>query len=165
MRRDQGAGIGGARIQPDAEPGCAAVHIEAALIGSGRAPGLLRHNFCLKHVIGFDANLWKEVRLEVRATSRQVKAPIVATDRDPRMIDAARNLTDANSRSCEWRTADVTKLPFEAGTFSVALCQQGLQFFPDRELALREIERVLQPGGRIALTVWSEASALFGESS
>lgn len=88
-------------------------------------------------------------------------ARIVGVDLNEAMIDAARNLTDANSRSCEWRTADVTKLPFEDRTFSVAFCQQGLQFFSDRELALREIERVLQPGGRIALTVWSEASALF----
>ena len=88
-------------------------------------------------------------------------ARIVGVDLNEAMIDAARNLTDANSRSCEWHTADVTKLPFEDGTFSVAFCQQGLQFFPDRELALREIERVLRPGGRIALTVWSEASALF----
>jgi len=88
-------------------------------------------------------------------------ARIVGVDLNEGMIDAARNLTDANSRSCEWHTADVTKLPFEDGTFSVSLCQQGLQFFPDRKLALREIQRVLRPGGRIALTVWSEASALF----
>ena len=88
-------------------------------------------------------------------------ARIVGVDLNEAMIDAARNLTDASSRSCEWHTADVTKLPFEDGTFSVALCQQGLQFFPDRELALQEIERVLRPEGRIALTVWSEASALF----
>ena len=88
-------------------------------------------------------------------------ARIVGVDLNDGMIEAARNLTDANSRSCEWRTADVTKLPFEGDTFSVAFCQQGLQFFPDQGLALQEIERVLRPGGRIALTVWSEASALF----
>jgi ubiquinone/menaquinone biosynthesis C-methylase UbiE len=88
-------------------------------------------------------------------------ARIVGVDLNDGMIGAARNLTDKCSRSCEWRTADVTKLPFEDGTFSVAFCQQGLQFFPDQELALREIKRVLRPGGRIALTVWSEASDLF----
>lgn len=88
-------------------------------------------------------------------------ARIVGTDLNEGMIDAARNLTDENSRSCEWYTADVTKLPFEDGTFSVAFCQQGLQFFPDQELALQEIKRVLRPGGRIALTVWSEANDLF----
>jgi ubiquinone/menaquinone biosynthesis C-methylase UbiE len=88
-------------------------------------------------------------------------ARIVGVDLNEGMIGAARNLTDTCSRSCEWHTADVTKLPFEDGTFSVAFCQQGLQFFPDQELALREIKRVLQPDGRIALTVWSEANDLF----
>jgi len=34
------------------------------------------------------------------------------------------------------------------------LCQQGLQFFPDRPAALKEMARVLAPGGRLALCVW-----------
>jgi SAM-dependent methyltransferase len=33
-------------------------------------------------------------------------------------------------------------------------CQQGLQFFPDRLTALREMHRVLTPTGRIALATW-----------
>ena len=32
--------------------------------------------------------------------------------------------------------------------FDVVLCQQGVQFFPDRPAALREMRRVLVPGGR-----------------
>jgi SAM-dependent methyltransferase len=39
----------------------------------------------------------------------------------------------------------------------VVLCQQGLQFFPDRARALREMRRVLVRGGRLALSVWSSA--------
>jgi SAM-dependent methyltransferase len=37
----------------------------------------------------------------------------------------------------------------------VVLCQQGVQFFPDKALALREMRRVLDRGGRVALSVWS----------
>ena len=37
----------------------------------------------------------------------------------------------------------------------VVLCQQGLQFFPDKVLAMREMRRVLARGGRLALSVWS----------
>lgn len=37
----------------------------------------------------------------------------------------------------------------------VATCQQGLQFFPDRVGALREMRRALVPGGRLAIAVWS----------
>ena len=34
------------------------------------------------------------------------------------------------------------------------ICQQGLQYFPDRPAALREMTRVLVRGGRLALNVW-----------
>ncbi len=54
----------------------------------------------------------------------------------------------------DWREADVSALPFPDGSFDVALCQQGLQFFPDRLVALQEIRRILVPGGRIGLSVW-----------
>ena len=48
----------------------------------------------------------------------------------------------------------MTELPFDAGSFDVVLCQQGLQYFPDRPAAMKEMARVLAPGGRIALNVW-----------
>ena len=35
------------------------------------------------------------------------------------------------------------------------LCQQGLQFFPDKARAMREMRRVLARGGRLALSVWN----------
>lgn len=54
----------------------------------------------------------------------------------------------------EWHQGSVTELPFEADSFDVVLCQQGLQYFPDRAAAMREMARVLAPGGRIALNVW-----------
>ena len=45
-------------------------------------------------------------------------------------------------------------LPFANASFNVVLCQQGLQFFPDRLAALREMHRVLVPNGRRGLSVW-----------
>ena len=47
-----------------------------------------------------------------------------------------------------------TALPFVTSAFDVVVCQQGVQFFPDRLAALREMHRVLRPGGRVALVVW-----------
>jgi ubiquinone/menaquinone biosynthesis C-methylase UbiE len=46
------------------------------------------------------------------------------------------------------------ELPFADAAFDVVLCQLGLQFFPDRPLALREMRRVLAAGGRLALNVF-----------
>jgi ubiquinone/menaquinone biosynthesis C-methylase UbiE len=40
-------------------------------------------------------------------------------------------------------------LPFDEGAFNVVLCQLGLQFFPDKSLALHEMARVLMVGGRL----------------
>jgi ubiquinone/menaquinone biosynthesis C-methylase UbiE len=53
-----------------------------------------------------------------------------------------------------WFRGDVTGMPFSPGEFDTVLCQQGLQFFPDKAAALREMNRVLVPGGRLALSVW-----------
>ena len=47
-----------------------------------------------------------------------------------------------------------TELDLASGTVDVVLCQQGLQFFPDRGAAAAEMRRVLRPGGRVAAAVW-----------
>jgi len=57
----------------------------------------------------------------------------------------------------EWYCGDVSRMPFSPGEFDAVLCHQGLQFFPDKTAALREMARVLTPGGRLALGVWGRA--------
>jgi len=48
--------------------------------------------------------------------------------------------------------ADALAVPDEA--FDVAVCQQGLQFFPDRLAALVELRRAVRPGGVVGVAVW-----------
>ena len=86
---------------------------------------------------------------------------VVGVDLNEGMIEIARKLTKEDAPKCEWHAADVTSMPFDANSFTLAVCQQGLQFFPDEERALREIHRVLQTDGRIAVTVWAGASDFF----
>jgi ubiquinone/menaquinone biosynthesis C-methylase UbiE len=57
-----------------------------------------------------------------------------------------------------WELGDAMDMPFDDETFDVALCQAGLMFFPDRIGALREMRRVLRPGGRLAVQVWGAAA-------
>ena len=45
----------------------------------------------------------------------------------------------------EWKEGDALSIPFTDGSFDVVTCQLGLQFFPDRAKALREMKRVLVP--------------------
>lgn len=53
--------------------------------------------------------------------------------------------------------ADGEALPFAGASFDRVLCGLGLMFFPDERIALREIHRVLAPGGMLALSVWGHA--------
>jgi ubiquinone/menaquinone biosynthesis C-methylase UbiE len=54
----------------------------------------------------------------------------------------------------EWHACDAAALALPDGAFDVALCQWGLEFFAERPRGLREIARVLGPGGRLVLRVW-----------
>ncbi|MFE9677855.1 class I SAM-dependent methyltransferase [Streptomyces sp. NPDC006259] len=72
----------------------------------------------------------------------------VAVDRHPRLYP-----------DIEFTAAPADDLPYPDATFDVVLCQQGAQFFPDLDAALREAARVLRPGGRFAATVWSDLEA------
>lgn len=53
--------------------------------------------------------------------------------------------------------ADGEALPFANESFDCVLCGLGLMFFPDEQLALNEIKRVLRPDGTLALSVWGSA--------
>lgn len=54
----------------------------------------------------------------------------------------------------EWSRAAAEALPLPDCEFTAALCQFGLQFFVDRREAVREMLRVLRPGGRLTVAVW-----------
>lgn len=86
---------------------------------------------------------------------------VAGVDLNAGMIDVARELTKADASNFEWHVADVTAMPFDDRTFSLAICQQGLQFFPDEDAAFREMHRVLRPAGRIAITVWAGVNEFF----
>jgi SAM-dependent methyltransferase len=73
------------------------------------------------------------------------------------MISVARSLPGPDGAAIEWLERDALDLQFADGNFDVVLCQQGLQFFPDKAAALKEMRRVLERGGRLALSVWANA--------
>lgn len=63
----------------------------------------------------------------------------------------------------EVRQADVTELPFEGESFDGALLAEVLEHVEDDRAALRELVRVLRPGGVLALSVPADPS-LYGPS-
>lgn len=54
----------------------------------------------------------------------------------------------AKRPNLSFQQANAQTLPFDTENFDVVVCQQGLQFFPDKQVALSECFRVLRPGGR-----------------
>ena len=58
-------------------------------------------------------------------------------------------------RNVHFREMDAERLTFGGMMFDRVLCRFGLMLMPDAERALAEMHRVLQPGGRVAIAVWS----------
>ncbi len=81
---------------------------------------------------------------------------IVGIDLNAGMLDVARENTPATETLVEWHEGDICHLPFPDASFDIVMCQQGLQYIPDKLAALRDMRRVLVSGGRLAFTVWQE---------
>jgi ubiquinone/menaquinone biosynthesis C-methylase UbiE len=91
-----------------------------------------------------------------RLAAQQVQATgqVTGLDLNPGMLAVARTLPQPIGAPITWQEGSALALPFAEATFDAVLCQQGLQFFPEKPLAVREMHRVLKPGGRVALSVW-----------
>ena len=85
---------------------------------------------------------------------------VAGVDLNPGMLAVARATTPAGM-AIAWHQGSAEALPLAEGSADVALCQLGLQFFPDRAAAVGETERVLSPGGRLAVNVPGPTPPLF----
>ena len=79
-------------------------------------------------------------------------ATVQGVDIDAAMLSYAAMTVDDPRVS--WHESDAARLPFESHSVDRASCHQGLQFFPDRSAVLAETRRVLEPGGRLAVSTW-----------
>jgi ubiquinone/menaquinone biosynthesis C-methylase UbiE len=79
---------------------------------------------------------------------------IVGVDLNSKMLDVAREHAPTDGAQLDWRQGDAASLPCPDADFDIVLCQQGLQFFPDKVGALREMHRVLKREGLVAICVW-----------
>jgi demethylmenaquinone methyltransferase / 2-methoxy-6-polyprenyl-1,4-benzoquinol methylase len=74
-------------------------------------------------------------------------AEVVGVDFSPRMLERARR----KSPAIEWVQGDILALPFADGSFDTATVGFGIRNVADLEQGLRELRRVLRPGGRLAV--------------
>lgn len=81
---------------------------------------------------------------------------VIGIDLSEGMLAQARS--KASGLPVEFRTMDAEHLEFEDATFDAALCGFGVFFFPNIVGAVREIHRVLRPGGRLTFSTWTRQS-------
>jgi demethylmenaquinone methyltransferase / 2-methoxy-6-polyprenyl-1,4-benzoquinol methylase len=76
-------------------------------------------------------------------------AYVVGVDFSERMLERARR----KAPDLEWVQADVLALPFEDASFDVAVVGFGIRNVEDLDAGIRELRRVLRPGGRLGSAV------------
>jgi demethylmenaquinone methyltransferase/2-methoxy-6-polyprenyl-1,4-benzoquinol methylase len=72
---------------------------------------------------------------------------VVGVDFSERMLERARR----KAPELEWVQSDVLELPFEDASFDAVVVGFGVRNVDDLEAAIRELRRVLRPGGRLGI--------------
>jgi len=85
---------------------------------------------------------------------------VVLSDVAPEMTAiAARRAAALGLDDVVARALDLEAIDEPDTSYDVVLCREGLMLVPDPARALREIHRVLRPGGRVAVAVWGPREA------
>jgi ubiquinone/menaquinone biosynthesis C-methylase UbiE len=79
---------------------------------------------------------------------------VVGLDVNPAMLAVARNQPAPDGAPIQWREESALAMSLPDASFDLVLCQQGLQFFPNHAAGVREMRRMLKPGGRAAVACW-----------
>ncbi len=91
----------------------------------------------------------------VSITARRAGAVVTGLDLTPELLAVAReNAKIAGVDDIVWKEGDAEALPFRDSEFDVVLSQFAHIFAPRPDVAVKEMLRVLKPGGRIAFNTW-----------
>ena len=110
-------------------------------VGCGSAKLFIEHAGHVRYVAGLDAS-----DIQVEMARRNLAGRIAAGTAEIVLGDAA-------------------DLPWEDGRFSVIMSIDAMKFLPDPEGALREMHRVLRPGGRAVITMGDDSRARVGSAA
>jgi ubiquinone/menaquinone biosynthesis C-methylase UbiE len=84
---------------------------------------------------------------------------VFGIDPVPEMVEGARRATaHLGFQNAKFEVASADSLPLDADSFNAVVSRFGVMFFPSPVEGIREMLRVLKPGGRLALAVWSLAN-------
>jgi ubiquinone/menaquinone biosynthesis C-methylase UbiE len=132
------------------------------------APGYDRTNTPTQMWLGNEglrrAGLSKGARfLDVAAGSGALSIPaarlgahVLAVDQSPVMLDLLRSRARQEGLDIEIKAMDGHALELADNTFDMAASQFGVMLFPDMPKGIREMSRVVKPGGRVLMNVYGD---------
>ncbi|WP_024879502.1 class I SAM-dependent methyltransferase [Methylosinus sp. LW3] len=83
------------------------------------------------------------------------KGRVIAVDLAERLIALAASKAQSKGlATIEFRVADMLALGYPDDAFDAVICVFGVFFVPDMTGAVRELWRMVRPGGRLAITTW-----------
>ena len=90
----------------------------------------------------------------VALTAARSGAKVTGADLTPDLIARANENNKILGLDIDFHEADVEDLPFQNESFDIVLSQFGHMFAPRPNVAIKEMLRVLRPGGTIAFSSW-----------
>lgn len=78
-------------------------------------------------------------------------AQVIATDLTYQMLETAKRHLDTSASNILYVIADAESLPFLANTFDAVTCRIAPHHFPNPNVFVKEVARVLRPGGKFIL--------------
>lgn len=87
-------------------------------------------------------------------------AQVTGVDSAVRLLELARERARAAELDIEFRPGELSELPVPDHAADVVLSVFGLVFAPDPARALREVARILRPGGRVLISAWVPAGPI-----
>ena len=82
-------------------------------------------------------------------------ARVTSTDYVPHLLEKGAARAKAEGLDVQFQLADAEALPFDSGSFDVALSTFGAMFTPEHHKAAHELLRVVRGGGRIGMANWT----------
>ena len=80
---------------------------------------------------------------------------VMCTDAVAEMVEAARQVANRRGlKNVQFRQCTAESLPFPDNSFDVLVCRLGVMFFRDSLGSMREMLRVVKPGGSLTFAVW-----------